>query len=138
MTTQELVGLIATGREHEFYTGVEWKKLAAKVRAYDRNECQHCKAAGRYARGEIVHHVKHLKERPDLALLISSYSTFAGNPYLIDLDLLVEDGLLKRKELNSIDWGSNPERVDFGQITLFLCHCVKKGPELHAEIPGLS
>ena len=69
MTTQELVGLIATGREHEFYTGSEWKKLAAKVRAYDRNECQHCKAAGRYARGEIVHHVKHLKERPDLALL---------------------------------------------------------------------
>lgn len=70
MTTQELVGLIATGREHEFYTGSEWKKLAAKVRAYDRNECQHCKAAGRYARGEIVHHVKHLKERPDLALLM--------------------------------------------------------------------
>ena len=46
----------------------------------------------------------------------SSYSTFAGNPYLIDLELLVEEGLLKRKELNAIDWGSNPERVDFGQI----------------------
>ena len=47
----------------------------------------------------------------------SSYSTFAGNPYLIDLDLLVEDGLLKRKELNAIDWGDNVERVDFGKIS---------------------
>ena len=26
----------------------------------------------------------------------SSFSTFAGNPYYIDLDMLIEDGLLKR------------------------------------------
>ena len=37
---------------------------------YDRYECQLCKAKGRYRKGVIVHHVKHLKDRPDLALQI--------------------------------------------------------------------
>lgn len=28
-----------------------------------------------------------------------SFSTFAGNPYFIDLDMLVEDGLLRKDEI---------------------------------------
>ncbi len=43
-----------------------------------------------------------------------SFCSSAGNPYLIDLDLLVEQGLLKQEELQQIDWGDNPRRVDFG------------------------
>lgn len=46
----------------------------------------------------------------------SSFSTFAGNPYYIDLDMLVKDGLLKSAELEGIDWGSDPQRVDYGRI----------------------
>ncbi len=45
-----------------------------------------------------------------------SFSTFAGNPYFIDLDLLAEDGLLDREELASINWGTEPRYVDFGKI----------------------
>ena len=45
----------------------------------------------------------------------SSFSTFAGNPYLIDLDLLVRDGLLKRTELRDVDWGEDEQRVDYGK-----------------------
>lgn len=45
-----------------------------------------------------------------------SFSSFAGNPYFIDLDLLAEDGLLDREELSTIDWGSDPRRVDYGKI----------------------
>ena len=45
-----------------------------------------------------------------------SFSSFAGNPYYIDLDLLIKDGLLKRSELEGIDWGSDPEHVDYGCI----------------------
>ena len=81
MTMQELVGLIATGREHEFYVCGEWKRTAAMVRTYDRNECQRCKAAGRYARGVIVHLVKHLKDRPDLAMRM--YDPDTGERQLI-------------------------------------------------------
>lgn len=75
VNTQEIAALIATGREHEFYAGAEWKHMAAMVRRYDSNECQLCKQRGRYRRGEIVHHVKHLKERPDLALRINDPDT---------------------------------------------------------------
>ena len=46
----------------------------------------------------------------------SSFSTFAGNPYYIDLDLLVKDGLLKRREIVGRDWGDDPERTDYGKL----------------------
>ena len=46
----------------------------------------------------------------------SSFSTFAGNPYYIDLDMLIEDGLLKRADLHGVDWGGDAARVDYGRI----------------------
>lgn len=45
-----------------------------------------------------------------------SFSTFAGNPYFIDLDLLAEDGLLERSDLEAADWGDDPRYVDYGKI----------------------
>ena len=45
-----------------------------------------------------------------------SPSTYAGNPYFIDLDRLVEDGLLTQQEIDALSWGDDPERVDYGQI----------------------
>ena len=45
-----------------------------------------------------------------------SFSTFAGNPYFIDLDMLVEDGLLEQGDLEGINWGTNPMYVDYGKI----------------------
>lgn len=45
-----------------------------------------------------------------------SFSTFAGNPYLIDLDLLAADGLLRREEYADIDWESTPDRVNYGAL----------------------
>ena len=43
-----------------------------------------------------------------------SCSTFAGNHYLIDLTMLVEEGLLQEDELKDITWQTDPEKVDFG------------------------
>ena len=45
-----------------------------------------------------------------------SFSSFAGNQYLIDLDILIEEGLLEQNEVNSENWGSDPRYVDFGQL----------------------
>ena len=43
-----------------------------------------------------------------------AFSAFAGNPYYIDLDALIEEGLLERSEAECIDFGQgNPERVDY-------------------------
>ncbi len=46
----------------------------------------------------------------------SSFSSSAGNPYLIDLDMLVADGLLTQEEVDGVDWGSDPMYVDYGKI----------------------
>ncbi len=46
----------------------------------------------------------------------SAFSTFAGSPYYIDLDLLIKDKLLRKSEVATIDWGDDPERVDYGKI----------------------
>ncbi|MCI5892169.1 MAG: 4-alpha-glucanotransferase [Clostridiales bacterium] len=45
-----------------------------------------------------------------------SFSTFAGNPYFIDFDALREDGSLRFEDYSSLDWGSDPERVDYSKI----------------------
>jgi len=45
-----------------------------------------------------------------------SASTFAGNPYFIDLEQLLDEGLLTAEELSSVDWGSDPAFVDYGKI----------------------
>ena len=44
-----------------------------------------------------------------------SFSACAGNHYLIDLDTLVEEGLLETEELD-INWGNVPGRVDYGAM----------------------
>ncbi len=45
-----------------------------------------------------------------------AYSAFAGNPYMISLDALVEEGLLTRQECEEADFGDNPGRVDFDKL----------------------
>ena len=46
----------------------------------------------------------------------ASFSTFAGNPYFIDLDMLIKDKLLKKSELAGINWGEDAQSVDYGAI----------------------
>jgi len=46
----------------------------------------------------------------------ASASTFAGNPYFIDLEELLEDGLLDASDLDDGLFGNDPEKVDFGAI----------------------
>ena len=45
-----------------------------------------------------------------------SFSTFAGNPYFVDLDILVGEGLLEKEDLESLDWGNQEDKVDFATI----------------------
>ena len=43
-----------------------------------------------------------------------SFSSFAGNPYFVDLDQLAEEGLLEASEYQNLNWGGDPEQVDYG------------------------
>lgn len=45
-----------------------------------------------------------------------SFSTFAGNPYFIDLELLIEAGYLTEEECEVCDWGGSAEYIDYEKI----------------------
>lgn len=45
-----------------------------------------------------------------------SFSSYAGNPYFIDPEMLVSDGLLLKEELDACDWGGDPRYVDYGKL----------------------
>ena len=45
-----------------------------------------------------------------------SCSTYAGNHYLIDLDTLVEKGLLKKEQLQDIRWNVREDKADYGLL----------------------
>lgn len=45
-----------------------------------------------------------------------SFSTYAGNPYMIDLDTLVEEELLTKEQLDAIDWGYSNTEIDYEKI----------------------
>lgn len=45
-----------------------------------------------------------------------SFSTFAGNPYFIDLETLIEEGLLTKEECDALDWGGSTEYVDYSNV----------------------
>jgi len=54
-----------------------------------------------------------------------AYSAFAGNPYMISLDALIEEGVLTKEECDSVDFGSDPAHVDyekFAENRLALLH----------------
>ncbi|MBQ8599511.1 MAG: 4-alpha-glucanotransferase [Oscillospiraceae bacterium] len=44
-----------------------------------------------------------------------SSSVFAGNPFFIDLEALMKEGLLSAEDCE-LSWGENPEQVDFNAI----------------------
>ena len=70
-----------------------------------------------------------------------SYSAFAGNPYLINLEALIGQGLLRQEECDAVAFGDNPAKVDFdllAQNRLQLLHKayershIGDNPEFHA------
>ena len=45
-----------------------------------------------------------------------AFSTFAGNPYLIDLEELIENGWLTEEECENTDWGGSKSYVDYEKM----------------------
>lgn len=68
MTTEYIKQLIETNRTDIFYNSRTWRNKAAAIKAIQNNECQYCKLKGKVASADIIHHVKHLRRYPELAL----------------------------------------------------------------------
>jgi 4-alpha-glucanotransferase len=45
-----------------------------------------------------------------------SFSTFAGNPYFIDITTLIEQGLLTKKDADKCDFGGSEEYIDYEKM----------------------
>ncbi len=45
-----------------------------------------------------------------------SFSAFAGNPYFIDLEILMKKGLITKEDAVSGDWGDNPSDIDYEKM----------------------
>lgn len=63
-----------------------------------------------------------------------SFSSFAGNPYFIDLDTLHEEGLIAYEDYAECEWGRDPEAIDYGllyekrfEILFKACHNFDRG-----------
>ena len=61
-----------------------------------------------------------------------SLSTFAGNPYFIDLETLVKEGLLTEEECDACDFGDNAEYIDYEKIYLSRFKVLRKAFERFA------
>lgn len=66
-STNQIRSLIASGNTKLFYKDYTWRKLALDIIAEHKHECYMCKKHGKYTRATMVHHVKHLKQHPELA-----------------------------------------------------------------------
>ena len=56
-------------------------------------------------------------------------SAFAGNPYLIDLDELVEEHLLTAEEIHCYNWGTDESAIDYAVMFENRIHILKKAYE---------
>lgn len=45
-----------------------------------------------------------------------SFSTFAGNPYFISLEALIEEGVLTEEECEAVDFGKEPGTIDYEKL----------------------
>ena len=61
-----------------------------------------------------------------------SFSTFAGNPYFIDLETLTREGLLEDDICRQADFGNNPNQIDYGMLYQNRFHILKVAYE-HAK-----
>lgn len=72
MNQQRLVtwiyNLMQSNNLRRFYKSKLWRKLRSEVLKENNYECQVCKHKGKYSKAYIVHHILHVKDRPELAL----------------------------------------------------------------------
>ena len=58
-----------------------------------------------------------------------SFSTFAGNPYFIDLDKLIEKGVLTQEECDSVDFGNASSDINYEKLYLGRYQLLRKAYE---------
>lgn len=68
----------------KFYHTKPWRLVRAERLKLDHNECQVCKAEGRHRRASTVHHLKHVRDYPSLALTLNNTETICREHHNIE------------------------------------------------------
>ncbi|WP_024867447.1 4-alpha-glucanotransferase [Butyrivibrio sp. FCS014] len=63
-----------------------------------------------------------------------SFSTFAGNPYFIDIEALINDGLLTEAEADKCDFGGSEEYIDYEKQYKSRLKLLKKAYDRREEV----
>lgn len=68
---RQLAAVSHRGWKAFYHTG-EWRRARAQALKRDHHQCQRCRREGRYTRATTVHHIRHLKDAPELALTLEN------------------------------------------------------------------
>lgn len=74
----ELKEVLKLIKEERFYHTTAWRKTRKIALRRDNFECQECKRQGGFSKANTVHHIEHLKDRPDLALDLDNLESLCG------------------------------------------------------------
>lgn len=103
MTQTELAQWIKTlikhNNIHAFYCSTSWEHLRREVLKEHHNECQLCKAKGLYSKAVVVHHIKYVRQYPQLALTKDNLIALCH-----DCHFNIHHNQTKRVQLNSEKW----------------------------------
>jgi 5-methylcytosine-specific restriction endonuclease McrA len=66
-TVEAIKHLIASNRLDIFYNDRYWRRLSNEIKQEQHNECQICAENGKKGYADVVHHVKHIRDFPELA-----------------------------------------------------------------------
>jgi len=64
-----------------------------------------------------------------------AFSTFAGNEYFIDPDILAEQGLLEKGQYEGVRWGTREDRVDYSALYTYRFGMLRKA---HMRFSGVE
>ncbi|KEK25707.1 HNH endonuclease [Bacillus gaemokensis] len=78
MEKREFINLIKTDKLMKFYKSKEWRQLRVKVLQRDNYECCMCRDKGKYRKADCVHHIKEVKEYPELALTFENLKSLCN------------------------------------------------------------
>ena len=71
----------------KFYNSTAWKRMREQILRRDNFECQHCKKKGKVTTQNLqVHHIKEVKQYPELGLEPSNLITICARCHNLEHD----------------------------------------------------
>lgn len=103
MNVKELVQWITTLIRRDkivvFYKSAAWRHLRTETLEEQHNECQMCKANGSFEVATMVHHIKYVREYPQLALTKSNLMALCD-----ECHYQIHHTIKYKKQLNDEKW----------------------------------